>query len=151
MKAFAIILSVLLVLVISILIFAGWLGVFSNITITEKMDGNYIIAGQEFVGDYAKVGQQMPRIDKKLKDVGLNCTRGFGIYYNNPDITPKEKCRSYIGDIIEENDYSHIEDVKKLGLKVDTIYKKKSLIIEFPYKNMMSFFVGPMKAYPATE
>ncbi len=148
MKVFTIILSIILALVLIVLIFAGWLGFFSNLTITEKTDVDYVVAGQEHIGDYSKVGILSKNIDSKLRTSGINCTRGFGIYYDNPNITPKEKCRSFLGNIIEEKDYSRLVDIKKLGLKVDTIHKKQTLVIEFPYKNMISFVVGPMKAYP---
>ena len=149
MKIITIILITFSAVLLLLIITVGWLGLFSTVNVSERVEGGYTVVGNEFIGDYMNVGKQMKDIDSRLKAAGLNSTKGFGIYYDNPKVTPKNKCRSFIGDIIELKDMNRIEDFKKAGFKVDTIAKKMSVLVEFPVKNQFSYFIGPIKAYPA--
>jgi hypothetical protein len=149
MKALKILLTVILVMVIIFFAFSWWIGAFTTINLQDKQSDSYVIVGSDYVGDYSKVSETMMQVDKKLKDLGINCKRGFGIYYDNPKNTPKEKCRSFVGNIIEEKDFAKLAVIKDAGLKVDSVGEKNSLIIEFPFKNKLSYMVGPLKAYPA--
>jgi hypothetical protein len=149
MKTFKIIAIVVIAIVIAVFAASWWLGFFTKVTVVDKQEGGYILVGENFTGDYAKSGEPMLRVDAKLKSVGINCSKGFGIYYDNPKTTPREKCRSFLGNILEDRYFPRIDEIKKLELKIDTVRLKQSLVIEFPYKSRMSFFIGPMKAYPA--
>lgn len=149
MKALKVILTVILIIVVVLFAASWWIGAFTTINLQDKQSDSYVIAGSDFTGDYSKVSATMMQVDKKLRDMGIKCSRGFGIYYDNPQTTPREKCRSFVGNVIEDKDLSRLADIAKAGLKVDSVGEKTSLIIEFPFKNRLSYMVGPMKAYPA--
>lgn len=140
-----IIIGIITVIVIG---FLAYMGFFATLKIEEKEVGGYTVAGMEVVGPYSKVGQHISHVDKKLKALGINSTKGFGIYYDDPKTTPKDQCRSFVGNIIDDVDEDKIKVLELNGLKVDSIPKAKTVVVEFPIKNMMSYMIGPMKVYP---
>jgi hypothetical protein len=148
MGTFNKILLIIGILVIAIVGFLAYLDFFSTIKVEEKEIGEYTIAGIEIVGPYSKVGQYIGDVDKKLKELGINSSKGFGIYYDDPKITPKEKCRSFVGNIIDKKDFDKIKFIPSIGLKIDSIPKINAITAEFPIKNNMSYMIGPMKVYP---
>jgi hypothetical protein len=148
MKALKIIGIIIVIIAVICSITAWQLGFFTRITVLDRQEGGIIVAGIDFKGDYSKVGEPMMKVDQQLRNAGIKSTRGFGIYYDNPQTVPSSSCRSFIGNVIEEKDYPRLEEIKKLGFRIDTIEKKSSFVVEFPYKNKMSFFVGPLRAYP---
>jgi hypothetical protein len=146
-KSRVVLLGVALV-ISSVLIFMGYIGFFAKINIEDKEEGGYTVVGKEFVGEYSKVGKSMLDVDKELKNVGIASTKGFGIYYDDPQKVPSDKCRSLVGDILEEKDLNRIEELKGKGFKVDTITRISSIVAYFPIKSSWSYMIGPMKVYP---
>lgn len=142
------ILLIIGILVVIVVGFLAYMGFFSTVKVDEKEEGGYTVAGMEIVGPYSKVGQYIGDVNKKLKEIGINSTKGFGIYYDDPKTTPNEKCRSFVGNIIDEKDFDKIKYIQSIGLKMDSIPKAKAVVAEFPIKNMMSYMTGPMKVYP---
>jgi len=143
--------KVMLILIALILIAIGffwYMGAFTTIQIAEKEEGGYLVAGMEVIGPYSKVGRYMGDVDSKLKKLGVISTKGFGIYYDDPANTPQEKCRSLVGNILDKKNFDKIKDIQAEGLKIDSIPKAKSVVAEFPIKNMLSYMIGPMKVYP---
>ncbi|MBU0574485.1 MAG: GyrI-like domain-containing protein, partial [Candidatus Margulisbacteria bacterium] len=141
----------LILLIVLAVLFAGFLaymGYFGTPQVTEQEMGPYTIAYESFVGPYAESGKVFDRLFKSLKTDGVEATRGFGIYYDDPAITPKDQLRSDCGIIIEEQNLKKLAQLKKKYLFM-TIPRQKYLVVEFPIKNMLSYMIGPMKAYPA--
>lgn len=149
MKLLKVLAIILVSLIIIVIIFLGYIGFFTKIEIVEKETGGYVTAGSDFTGEYSKVYITMQEVDTKLKNIGIICTKGFGVYYDDPKVTQKDKCHSYVGNIIENPTPEIISKINEIGLKVDTIPVKPSMIIEFPVRSTLSYMVGPAKAYPA--
>lgn len=146
MKFFLYVIALVLLVFLS---FLWYIGVFSSVKVEEKLEGGYVIAGIDFVGSYSKTGPEFEKVDKIIKDMGIECTKGLGIYFDNPEKVEAEKCRSFISNVIEEKDLDKIDILKEKGLKIDTIAKCNSLVVEIPIRCSFSYMVGPMKAYPA--
>ena len=144
-KITLVIISLILVLVIG---FFWQMGYFESVQVQEKQEGGYLMAGIDVVGPYSDAGRHISKVDYKLKALGINSGNSIGIYYDDPKTTPKDKYHSFVGNIINVTDIDLLEKIKLNGLKIDSIPKKKALIIEFPIKNTMSYMIGPMKAYP---
>jgi hypothetical protein len=87
-------------------------------------------------------------VEEILKKFGISSKKEFGIYYDNPEVTPAKNCRSYVGAILEEKDFDRISELVSDGLEVDTVEKTKTVIAEFPLRNALSYMVGAMKVYP---
>jgi CHASE3 domain sensor protein len=85
---FPIVIIVAVMMAISI-VFLWYLGMFSNYTIEEKIEGGYTVAGNEVIGPYSKIGKHIDAVDTKLKALGIFSSKGFGIYYDNPNSVPK--------------------------------------------------------------
>jgi hypothetical protein len=143
------ILLIIASILIVVLVFAWYIGYFTSITPEERIEGGYTVAGLEVTGPYSKSGKSMQEVMEKLKNLGVECTKSFGIYYDDPKTTPADKCRSFVGGILEEKDLGKLSELKTSGLKVDSVARVESVVAEFPLKNSFSYMIGPMKAYPA--
>ena len=124
------------------------LGVFNEVTVVEKEAGGYKLAGYTYTGPYKKAGEFMQDAEAKLNALGITYTKGFGIYYDDPKKTPDEKCRSFIGGIIEAKDIKKVSELKSKDIKIDTVMVAPSVVIEFPIKSDLSYPIGAMKVYP---
>jgi DNA gyrase inhibitor GyrI len=149
MKIFGIILGVIGVIIVALLIYLGYLGAFSTVTVTEKpLDSFWMVYGKH-IGEYKDVGPVMDGIYHDLKDnYSITTTKGVGLYYDNPQEVPKEKCRSIAGCILEERDASRIDELKKKYM-VREYPASNCVVAEFPFKTKMSIIVGIIKVYPA--
>lgn len=135
-------------IVIIIIAFLGYMGFFSTITPEEKEEGGYVVVGIEVTGPYSQAGKYIGNVNDNLKKAGIICSKGFGIYYDDPKITPEEQCHSLVGCIIDKKDLEKIKTLNLTGLKIDSIPKAMAVVVEFPLKNMLSYMLGPIKAYP---
>ena len=145
-----ILLSVVLIVIFLTTVYA-YFGGFKTIVFKEEEQGGETIVYEEMIGDYS----QTPKVQDKiyhslLTDEKIETTKGIGIYYDNPKKVEKSKMRSEIGCILESLDKA---DLVKLSekYKVKTLPKSKCIVTEFPYKGMISVFVGVMKVYPAYD
>lgn len=142
------VLVVVLLVITLLLLLVGYIGLFTTIKIEEKTVGGYKLAGKEFVGPYSKVGKLIMDVDKKLKDIGVISTKGFGIYYDDPKNVPADSCRSFVGNVLEEKDQGRMDELALKGFKIDSIPFKNSIVAYFPIKTRLSYMIGPMKVYP---
>lgn len=144
-KAGGIILGVVIVAAAVLLIQAGLL---YKTAVQEAQTGPYTLVYLEHTGDYSKSAQvQMEVYNKLIAEFGINTTKGFGIYFDDPAVTPKDKLRSEVGCILEG------EDIKKAAFvsskfKVKTLEKKQGLVVEHPFNSPLSIMIGIYKAYP---
>lgn len=149
MKILKVILTTLGAFIIFALLFGWYIGFFKKIKIKEKEVGGFKIVGLELTGSYTESGKTMVTVEKKLKKLGVICENGFGIYYDDPKYVPENKCRSFVGNILEEKDFDKITELQLTGLKIDTINTAVAIVIEFPVRNSLSYMIGSMKVYPA--
>lgn len=142
-----IVLGIFLIVLIGVVVFLAYIGVFSTPKATEMTTGPYTYVYEEFTGDYKKSGPVFDKVYKALENEGIKTTRGIGIYFDDPKEVPADKLRSHCGIIIEKNDLNKIEELEK-KYKVGHIREHDSVVVEFPIKNMLSYMIGPMKCYP---
>jgi hypothetical protein len=142
-------------IIIILLIFAGllvlysWLGGFKKVQFSIRETGGEVLIYESHIGDYKNVGKVIDKMYYALlNDEKVECFRGFGIYYDNPQKVEKSKLRADVGNILE-NPASEILTQLTPKYKIKTLDKQKYLVAEFPYKNQMSIIIGIMKVYPA--
>jgi hypothetical protein len=145
------VLIILFVLALAIFLFLSYMSVFKKVEIKQKQEGNYTLAGRKFTGPYYKIAPVMDEVDRLLRENGIECLKGAAIFYDNPNETPKEQCRSFAANIIEKEHFSRLEEIKAMGLELITLERQNALVAEFPIKNTFSYILGPMKVYPAFE
>lgn len=149
MKIIKFVITALGVIIIAAFFWGWYIGFFKRLKIKDSEQGGFTVVGLKYTGRYSNTGKLMLNVEQKIKKLKIKSNKGFGIYYDNPQVTPEEKCRSFVGRILEEKDYAKIPELLSIGLKVDTIPRIKAVSSEFPLLNKMSFIMGPMKVYPA--
>lgn len=139
---------IFLLIVTGAVLFLVYSGLFSRIVISEKEIGPYQVVYKSHVGPYQEVGPIMDEIYNSLKnDEQIETSMGFGIYYDDPKKTHVEDLRSDIGSILDEKDYAKIPKLKK-RFKIKKYLQKKCVVVEFPFRNKFSIFIGVMRVYP---
>lgn len=145
--------NIILFLVFAVLLgaltFAWYLGALNRMKVEDTQAGGFMVAGLDLTGPYAEAGKTMTEIETKLNGIGIKPAKGFGLYYDDPKIVPAEKCRSFVGSILEEKDLDKITQLKSLGLRIDSVSRTQAVVTEFPLKSTLSYMIGPLKAYPA--
>jgi hypothetical protein len=143
-KRIGIIVIAIFVVILSIYAYYGG---FKKIQITTESHGSFYGASVKHTGDYREIGGAMTKLDKKMRLKGIEATKGFGIYFDNPKTTAIENRRAIAGSIIAETD---IEKVVELGDSVDLVEVPEltGYTARFPYKGFLSFIVAVMKVYP---
>ncbi len=148
MKVVGIITTIIAVIIIVLLAALSRYGLFASVNISEKNIGPYLLVYKKHIGDYKNVGPIMDKLYYDLKDnYALETTKGFGLYYDNPQEVNKKSLRSVVGCIVEGKT---IDELKKVGDKygVREYPSSKSVVAEFPYKGKMSIILGIFKVYP---
>ena len=143
---------VLIIIAVSALVLLAiyaWLGGFKKIQFSVEETGGEVLVYESHIGDYKNAGKVIDKMYYALlNDEKVECFRGFGIYYDNPQKVEKSKLRADVGNILE-NPASEILTQLTPKYKIKTLDKQKYLVTEFPYKNQMSIIIGIMKVYPA--
>lgn len=147
MKMLKIILLVIGVLVIVVAIAYVYYGGLNKVEVKEAMQGGEVLVYEEVVGDYAQTGKFSDKVYYSLlDDEGIATTKGFGIFYDNPQVVDKSKLRSEVGCIVEGLDRSQIADLSS-RYKVRICPKANYITAEFPFKGHISVMLGLMKVY----
>ncbi len=123
-------------------------GLLAKVTLSEKNVGPYLLVYQKHIGAYNEVGPIMDKLFTDLKEnFAIETTKGFGLYYDNPQEVDREELRSIVGCIVEDRT---IEDLKRVSDKygVKEYPSSQSVVAEFPYKGQMSILIGIFKVYP---
>ena len=91
----------------------------------------------------------MTKVSTTLSGAGITSFTGIGIYYDDPAVVSWADLRSDIGALIASEDMTKVPQTG--DIKVKTIPSTKSIVIEFPLKNSVSYMAGVIKVYPVLE
>lgn len=125
----------------------AWLGGFSSVTVTRSSFGPTEIVFATHKGAYKNLSTSWSAFQKQWEAAGLKECNALAIYLDTPD-TPEEKLRSIIACDIGA---LPVDDKIRLrsALRYFVIPKSTTIAAKFPYKNPASYFIGPMRVYPA--
>ncbi len=144
-----IVLIIIAVCALVLMAIYAWLGGFKKIRFSVEEAGGEVLIYESHIGDYKNVGKVIDKMYYALlNEEKVECFRGFGIYYDNPQKVEKEKLRADVGNILENPTPQLLEQLTP-GYNIRTLDKQQYLVAEFPYKNQMSIIMGIMKVYPA--
>ena len=139
---------VLILIVILVLLLGRWyLGGFSTPVATEKVIEPYIMAYSTFTGDYKNVGPTMNKLYDALSGAGIKSSTGIGIFYDSPTAVSGTSMKSEVGSIITQADFAKL-DKKSPDYSLKTMKGGNMVMVEFPYRNTLSYIVWPIKVYP---
>ncbi len=137
-----------IIVVVLITIIAGlsaYFGAFYTVKVKEELKGPYYMVYKYHQGDYSKVGPVMDEIYNDLKNnKNLFTSKGFGLYYDNPEKVKTEDLRSVVGCIVPLAKLEGLEG----DYKIAELPQSKAVVSTFPYKAMPSFIFGVIKVYP---
>jgi len=152
MKMLKIILLVVFVLIVIILAFYAYYGGFTSVEVRTEMQGGETVVYEEVTGDYSQTGTVSDRVYNDLLDgFQIETTKGFGIFYDNPQQVDKDKLRSEVGCILDfQPDSAKIAELSK-KFKVKILPKTNYVVTEFPFKGQMSIMVSLFRVYPAIQ
>lgn len=148
MKILKYVFTTLGIFLIAGVLFSWYVGFFKTIKIKEQEEGDYKVIGLKNKGSYSVTGKSMFDVEEILKKFGIHSKKEFGIYYDDPDVTPAKNCRSFVGAILDEKYYERVPELIEDGLIFDSIEKRQYVTAEFPIRNAMSYAIGAMKVYP---
>lgn len=114
---------------------------------TEKAMAPYVIAYTTFTGEYKNVGPVMDKLYSALSGAGVTSMTGIGIYYDDPAAVSGQSMRSDIGSVIDQKDFAKLNK-KSSDYKLKVIEGGDKVVVEFPYKNSLSYMVWPIRVYP---
>ncbi|MCF8054675.1 MAG: GyrI-like domain-containing protein [Deltaproteobacteria bacterium] len=148
MKTMRFVLAGVLILLLIVLGVLSYYGLFTSPAIEEKQSGSYLLVYAKHEGDYKQTGKKMDEIYYSLKNVyGIPSTRGFGLYYDDPQVVAKENLRSLVGSIVDDDGQAESTAVKE-KYSTKRLDAMPAVIATFPYKGMTSIFIGMLKVYP---
>lgn len=124
----------------------AYLGGFSTVTVSKGNFKSTEIVYATHKGAYKNLSKSWSAFQKKWEEAGLKSCDSLAVYFDPPG-TPEEKLRSIIGCRIDGLSEEARENIRE-KLPHFRLPKSKALVARFPYKNVASFFIGPMKVYP---
>jgi DNA gyrase inhibitor GyrI len=144
MKTVIVILGILIGIAASVFSFYG---LFAPVNIQEKEIGPYMFVMKKNVGAYKDVGPIMDEMYSDLKEADIVTSKGLGIYYDDPKVTPEDKTRCIIGRILDGVDPSKMIELEK-KYTIGELPQTNYLVVEFPFKGLPSIIIGIYRVYP---
>jgi multidrug efflux pump subunit AcrB len=138
-----IMLLIAFVLVVAVIVFVWYMGVFQSIVIEEQDQGPFTLVYQEMTGnDMKQVGEITTKLDKLLTEHGITHRKPLDVFF------PDNKAE--IGFAVENSSPSQLIALGE-QTKVREIPVQRYMVSHFPCHNKMSFIVGYMKVEPALK
>lgn len=149
MKALKPVLTIVVVLLICIIAVYGYYGGFSPVNISTSVQGGETVIYKDVTGDYSQTRVISDEIYRTLlNDYKIETTRGFGVFYDNPQQVEKSKLRSKVGCILDSETDS--AGLSKISAQFRTMILPEGNYIttELPMRGMLSVIIGIFKVYP---
>jgi len=129
-------------------IYLGQYGLFATVKAGEVEKPAYWLAYKVHKGDYRLSGQVMDEVyNSLLNDHQIETTKGFGLYFDNPQEVSTDQLRSVVGCIIE-NEQQALQLSLNSDLSVAQFPASKVVQATFPYRGEPSIALGIFKVYP---
>lgn len=142
------IIIIIAVVVIAILGFIGYSGLFTSVAITEEQIGPYTMVVKKHMGSYYKTKATFEEVEAMLKkNIDTKKLKGVGFYYDDPAKVKEDQLRSECGFIIDKTD---VDKIGKLpdGIQMREFNKTLCAVGEFPLRSFLSYMIGPARVYP---
>ena len=138
-----IMLLIAFVLIVVVIVFVWYMGVFQSIVIEEQDQGPFTLVYQEMTGnDMKQVGEITTKLDKLLAEHGITHRKPLDVFF------PDKKAE--IGFAVEISSPGQLITLGE-QTKVREIPVQHYMVSHFPWRNKMSFIVGYMKVDPVLK
>ncbi len=118
------------------------LGFFDSVSIAEGTRGPYHIIFQDHKGAYFQISEKISDVEKHAKEIGLECAKTFGQFFDDPRSIDEDRLRSR-GGCISERPYPKVPE----GSLAGEIPQGRFVIARFSG----SPAIGPWKVYPKLQ
>ncbi len=155
MNILLLIASLILALFLAGFLYLAWCGLFTKITVEEREAGPFLLIYKKHTGDYKNIGPVMDEVYHTLRDeYQLETTRGFGLYYDNPQENEKSQLRSLGGCMVdgqtpEEFNRQYPGVTESFGVAL--FPASQNVMAVHPYKGKASIILGVMRVYPRLQ
>jgi AraC family transcriptional regulator len=119
-----------------------YLGAFKAVEITVQDELPIKMIYKDHIGAYHKIVPVIESVENWVKANGLDCTRSFGEYLDNPDIVDEDRLKSRGGCIVDQFPEQLPEE-----FKTQTLPARRYVHVTFEG----SPSIGPFKVYPAAR
>ena len=149
MRIFLIVFALFVSVTIS---FLAYMGLFKSMEVKSSEFGPYSFFYKPFLGPYEEVGPIFKDIREVLKKQNIKIESMAGIYYDDPKKIEAKNLRSEVGAILsKEEAQKHQSKLLGKSLKFKRLPRQNYISTEFPFRNMISVYIGIKKAYSALE
>eukprot|EP00008_Paramoeba_atlantica_P005186 CAMPEP_0201483588 /NCGR_PEP_ID=MMETSP0151_2-20130828/7790_1 /ASSEMBLY_ACC=CAM_ASM_000257 /TAXON_ID=200890 /ORGANISM="Paramoeba atlantica, Strain 621/1 / CCAP 1560/9" /LENGTH=202 /DNA_ID=CAMNT_0047866803 /DNA_START=41 /DNA_END=649 /DNA_ORIENTATION=+ len=132
----------------------GWVGFFAKIQPVIAIHEPVTFVAMKMKGSFRQIPTGLIHVEDKLKSSGItehDEPQGVGVFFDNPNEVKEEELRWWIGWTINHekatqfiDDPNHSED-----LFVVSVPSREAVVATFPFHNMFSPMVAPMRVYSA--
>ena len=127
--------------------FTWYLGAFKPVLIAEKNQGPFHLLYKEHTGAYHKIAPTIAEVETWAKSKGLDCSRTFGEYFDDPRSVDEGRLHSRGGCLLNELPSNLQNELSLSEYKTSDLPEKKYVTAVFEG----SPGIGPMKVYPKVE
>jgi DNA gyrase inhibitor GyrI len=111
----------------------AWYGYFSTVSVLEKPVGPYTMVYKVYVGAPAGIGSVLDEISQSLiTEFHVEQPVKFGLYYDDPKVTPPEQCRTLVGCIIENEQEGDLHAISE-KYTVAILPRGMAVVVDYPY------------------
>lgn len=126
----------------------GFYNVFYSPVFEVKEEGDEIIVFQQVEGHYHLTDSVMKEAFNELYEInGIVVTKGFGIYFDDPQKAGETKVKFEAGCIVEDKDSLQLLNISK-KFQIEKTPFQEYIVSDFPLKGRMSIMIGMYKVYP---
>jgi hypothetical protein len=127
----------------------AYYGGFSKLRVAIATQGGETVVYKDIVGNYHQGAVVMNALSHLLRsNLGIETSKGYGIYPDNPKEGEKGKRCSEAGCIIDDKDMEKADSLPD-EFKIKVLPIKRYITAEFPFKGKPSVMVSLMRVYPA--
>ncbi|MEM8986270.1 MAG: hypothetical protein AAGC95_06055 [Pseudomonadota bacterium] len=141
--------GLVVLVVVAVVSFFAFLGGFKTVTVDKGAFGPAEIVFTTHKGPYENLSESWTVFMEDMQAAGFETCDSLAVYLDRPG-TPPEDLRSIIACRIDG-----MTDADKATLRAAfanmTLPGSEALTSRFPFKNMASYFIAPMKVYPEFE
>jgi hypothetical protein len=152
MNILALIASLILALLLAGFLYLAWCGLFAKVPVEERDAGPFLLVYKKHTGDYKNIGSVTDQVYYTLRDeYRIETTRGFGLYYDNPQEVRKADLRSIGGCIVDgltPEEFNRRYPGVSESFGVALFPASRNVMAVHPYRGKASIILGVLRVYP---
>ncbi len=130
--------------------FMFYMGLLNEWLIDQKPFGPWQVVYLEQEGSYGQTGSSIEKVSEALAGVDVEPQFALAVFYSNPDNLPEDELKSEAGFVLAKDDLPKIRGLSS-EFKTRELQRKMYVFTDFPNRNFLSYFIGPMMCYSRLE